>query len=164
MNPRQTIDIQLDAAIGLLHNYARALPVALAHIDRELHIIDGWPTSTTNDGMPRGDSPLTGVERAADARLRLSSTRTQLLDDRDTILSLIASALHVCRDAAGMRAPIAVARCNDSQIGRQGLIEWGNTTCVEIPTKAGLCSACYQRERRWRLANALAPREIEPAA
>jgi len=158
------IDTQLDAAVGLLQNYARTLPIALAHVDRELNIIDGWPASTMSDGMPRGESTLTAVERAAEARVRLSGVRSTMLDDRDAILSLIASALHVCRDAAGMRAPVAVARCNDSQVGREGLIEWGNTTCVEIPTKAGLCSACYQRERRWCLANALAPREIEPAA
>jgi hypothetical protein len=158
------IDTQLDAAVGLLQNYARTLPIALAHVDRELHIIDGWPASTMSDGMPKGDSPLTRVERAAEDAWRLSRTRAQMLDDKDAILSLILSALHVCQDAAGMRAPVVVARCNDSQVGREGLIEWGNTTCVEIPTKAGLCSACYQRERRWRLANALAPREIEPAA
>jgi hypothetical protein len=90
--------------------------------------------------------------------------RSTLLDDRDAILSLIASALHVCRDAAGIRAPVVVARCNDNQVGRDGAIEWGDPTCVDIPVKAGCCSACYQRERRWRLANALAPREIEPAA
>jgi hypothetical protein len=158
------MDLQLDAAIGLLENYARTLPVALAHIDRELHIVDGWSGSTMSDGMPRGESPLTAVERHAEARLRLSGTRTQLLDDRDAILSLIASALHVCRDAAGMRSPVSVARCKDAQTGRDGLIEWGDTTCEEIPSKAGLCSACYQRERRWRLANALAPREIEAVA
>ena len=161
---RTLIDIQLDAAVSLLQNYARTLPVALAHVDRELYVLDGWPASTMSDGMPRGEAALNAVERAADARLRLSTTRTTLIDDRDAILALIASALHVCRDAAGMRAPVDVARCNDNQVGREGTIEWGNPTCSEIPAKAGLCSACYQRERRWRLANALAPREIEAAA
>jgi hypothetical protein len=161
---RQPIDVRLDAAIGLLENYARTLPYALAHIDRELHIIDGWSDSTMSDGMPRGESPLTAVERHAEARLRLSGTRAQLIDDRDAILSLIASALHVCRDAAGMRSPANVARCKDAQTGRDGLIEWGDPTCEEIPSKAGLCSACYQRERRYRLANGKAPREFEPIA
>ena len=161
---RHPIDIQLDAAIGLLENYARTLPAALAHIDRELHIVDGWPGSTMSDGMPRGTSALTAVERHAEARLRLSGTRQTLLDDRDAILSLIASALHVCRDAAGMRGPTDTPRCKDAQVGRDGATDWGDTTCEELPAKAGCCSACYQRERRWRLANALAPREIEAVA
>ena len=158
------IDIQLDAAVGLLQNYARTLPVALAHVDRELYVLDGWPSTTMADGMPRGEAALNAVERAAGARLRLSATRTTLIDDRDAILALIASALHVCRDAAGMRAPVEVSRCRDHQVGRDGVIEWGDPTCLEIPVKAGCCSACYQRERRWRLANALAPREIEAVA
>lgn len=161
---RHPIDIQLDAAVGLLENYARTLPTALAHIDRELHIVDGWPASTMSDGMPRGESPLTAVERHAEARMRLSGTRAQLVCDRDAILSLITSALHVCRDAVGMRAPMITARCRDNQTGRDGVIEWGDPTCEELPAKAGCCSACYQRERRWRLANALAPRKVEAVA
>jgi hypothetical protein len=158
------IDTQLDAAVGLLQNYARTLPIALAHVDRELHIIDGWPASTFSDGMPRGESTLTAVERAAEARVRLSGVRSTLLDDRDAILSLIASALHVCRDAAGMRAPVVVARCNDSQVGRDGAIEWGDTTCVEIPVKAGLCAQHYQREYRWRKSHGLSARDVVASA
>ena len=161
---RTRTDVQLDAAIGLLENYARILPTALAHLDRELHIVDGWPATTMSDGMPRGSAALTAVERGAEARVRLSGTRSTLIDDRDAIIALIASALHVCREAAGMRAPAVVARCKDNQVGRDGVIEWGDPTCEEIPAKAGCCAACYQRERRWRLARALAPREIEAVA
>jgi hypothetical protein len=160
---RTPLDIQLDAAVGLLQNYARTLPVALAHLDRELYILDGWPGSTMSDGMPRGASPLTAVERAAEARLLFGSVRSTLLDDRDAILSLIASALHVCRDAAGMRAPVQVKRCGEEQKQRQDSTVWGDAACEELPAKAGLCSAHYQKERRYRLAAGLTPREYEVA-
>ena len=160
---RTVIDIQLDAAVGLLQNYARTLPVALAHVDRELYVLDGWPASTMADGMPRGESALNAVERAAEARLRLSATRTTLIDDRDAILALIASALHVCRDAAGMRAPVEAKRCGEEQQRRQDSGLWGDEGCQELPNKAGLCSAHYQAERRYRLKAGLAPRECEVA-
>ncbi len=88
-------------------------------------------SNTQRHQMPRGEAALNAVEMAAEARLRLAATRTTLIDDRDAILALIASALHVCRDAAGMRAPVEVSRC---------------------------------RDQRWRLANAMAPREIEAVA
>ena len=164
------IDTQLDAAVGLLQNYARTLPIALAHVDRELHIIDGWPASTFSDGMPRGESTLTAVERAAEARVRLSGVRSTLLDDRDAILSLIASALHVCRDAAGMRAPVVVARCGEAQYDGDGIArmagvdEWGQKGCMEVPAKADLCSSCYQRARRWRIASGRYDSDTMPAA
>lgn len=160
---RTPLDIQLDAAVGLLQNYARTLPVALAHLDRELYILDGWPGSTMSDGMPRGASPLTAVERHAEARLRLSATRSTLIDDRDAILALIASALHVCRDAAGMRAPVEVKRCGEEQKQRQDAAVWGDLSCAEIPAKAALCSAHYQAERRYRLKAGMMPRDYEVA-
>lgn len=167
---RTIIDIQLDAAVGLLQNYARTLPVALAHVDRELYVLDGWPASTMADGMPRGEATLNAVERAAEARLRLSATRATLIDDRDAILALIASALHVCRDAAGMRAPVEAKRCGDAQYDGDGgarmagVDEWGQKGCIEMPAKADLCSSCYQRARRWRIANGRYDADTMPAA
>jgi len=157
---RTRIDIQIDAAIGLLTNYAALFPQALHHIDVELRAIDGFASMTMSDGMPRGDSVLTSVERGADERLRIGAIRSQLIDDRDTILALISSALHVCRDAIGTRAPVAVARCRDHQPGRDGVIEWGRADCEDLPAKSGLCSACYWRETRWRRSHSLPARDV----
>jgi hypothetical protein len=57
-----------------------------------------------------------------------------------------------------------VARCRDAQPGRDGVLDWGDPTCEELPVKAGTCSACYQRERRWRIGAGLAERDTAPAA
>lgn len=160
---RTRVDVQIDAAVGLLTNYAAMFPAALHHIDLELRAIDGYPAVTMSDGLPRSESPLNAVERGAEARLRLSAIRTQLVADRDSILTLISSAMHGCRDAIGYREPAAtVARCRDHQTGRDGVIEWGRATCEELPAKAGLCANCYQRERYWRTAHALPTRDTAP--
>lgn len=163
---RTRTDIQIDAAVGLLARYAVQFPEALHHIDRELRALDGYPASTMGDGMSRSTAELTTVERGADARLRLSVVRSQLVDDRDAILSLISSALAVCRDALGHREAAAsgVARCHDALHGREGALEWGRPECEDLPVKAGLCSACYRRELRWRQAHDLIGREVLPVA
>lgn len=161
---RTRIDVQIDAAIGMLTNYAALFPEALHHIDRELRAVDGYGIGRAFDGLPHGEAELTAVERGAEARLRLSAVRSQLIDDRDAILSLISAAMHVCRDAIGVRAPIATARCRDAQPGRDGVIEWGRATCEELPVKSNLCHACYMRERRWREVHNLAGRDLAPIA
>lgn len=161
---RARLDVQIDAAVGLLSNYAELFPVALHHIDRELRAFDGYGAGRTFDGMPQGEAELTSVERNTEARMRLSAVRSQLTDDRDAILSLVASALRVARDAVGTRAPVAVARCRDNQIGRAGAIEWGRATCEELPAKSGLCSGCYWRETRWRRLHGMGARDVVPVA
>lgn len=165
-HPRRTrLDAMLDAGAEQLRQFAELVPVALAHIDRELRALDGYSASTTgrSDPMPGGTSELTSVERIADARWRLSATRDQILDDRNAIVTLVHSAMQVCRDAIGTRAPVVVPRCSDAHSGRDGSAVWAIGACEDAPVKVGLCSACYQRERRWRIANGLPEREFIPA-
>jgi hypothetical protein len=161
---RSRMDVQLAAAVGLLEAYAELLPVAVHHLQRELVVLDGYASSTTgrSDPTPPGTSEMTSVERAADARLRLTSAVDQIRDDRDAILSLISSALHICRQAIGERAPVPATRCADALHGREGAIEWGRPDCEELPSKAGLCGACYFRERRWRESHGKAGRDLQP--
>lgn len=164
--PRRTrLDAMLDAGAEQMRSFAELVPVALAHIDRELRVLDGYAASTTgrSDPTPGGTSELTSVERVADARWRLSATRSQILDDRDAILSLIHSAMQVCRDAIGTRVPVVVPRCSDVHLGRDGSAVWAIPACEDAPAKAGLCSACYQRERRWRIGQGLPERDFVPA-
>ena len=55
-----------------------------------------------------------------------------------------------------------VALCSDNQHGREGVAEWGDPACMEIPAKSGLCTRDYQRERKWRTTVDLADRS-EPS-
>ena len=162
---RNRVDTMLDAGAEQMRIYAELLPVAVAHLDRELRALDGYSASTTgrSDPTPGGASELTSVERVADARWALSSARAQILDDRNAILTIVHSAMQVCRDAIGTRAPVVVPRCSDVHLGRDGSAVWAIPACDDAPAKAGLCSACYQRERRWRIGAGLAERDLIPA-
>lgn len=162
---RTRTDVALEAAGILLGNLAARLPVAIATLRRELDIVDGYPATTLGDGMSRSTADLTSVERAADARWRMSGNLDDLRDMATTIVELVNTMNTMTDRALGTRAPAAdVARCRDAQSGRGGVLEWGDATCEELPAKSGVCSACYQRERRWRIANGLAERDTAPAA
>lgn len=137
---------------------------ALDHLHREHVICDGFPAKGETAG--RGNSDSTTTEAAAIARQYITR---QAEDLKDAIDGLVISANHLAAmitEATKTRAPdiVKIARCRDNQIGREGAIVWGNPTCLEIPVKAGYCSACYQRERRWRATQGLEARDVEPAA
>ena len=153
------------ALARLVENYAIVSNEALDHLRRELVHADGSPATTMSDGMPRGASALTSVERAAETRLHLSAQQAQIFDDIGALASLIDSAMIVARRALGMRGPAPVVDdvlCSGA--GRDGYMEWYDPMCNDRPVKAGLCSACYQRERRWRTAHGLSERDIQPIA
>jgi hypothetical protein len=158
-------DVALEAASLLLGNLAARLPVAIATLKRELDIVDGYPATTLGDGMSRSTADLTSVERAADVRWKMSGNLDDLRDMATTIVELVNTMATMTDRALGTRAPAAdVARCRDAQPGRDGVLDWGDPTCEELPVKAGTCSACYQRERRWRIGAGLAERDTAPAA
>jgi len=158
-------DVALEAASLLLGNLAAKMPVAIATLKRELDIVDGYPATTLGDGMSRSTADLTSVERAADARWRMSGNLDDLRDMATAIVELVNTMATMTDRALGTRAPAAdVARCRDHQLGRDGALDWGDPTCEELPVKAGVCGACYQRERRWRIGAGLAERDTAPAA
>lgn len=164
---RTRIDIQLAAAATLLDRLAVSYPSALGHLARELLILDGQPSIASGAGIIRGATDveaLTAVERVADRRIRFSTEIDTLREDAQAVIDMVNALAHMIDRAVGLRAPVDVARCRDSLHGRDGALEWGDATCEEIPAKAGLCSACYQRERRWRIGAGLAERHTEPAA
>ncbi len=162
---RTRTDVALEAAGKLLGNLADKLPAAIATLRRELDVVDGYPAATIGDGMSRSTADLTSVERAADARWKMSGDLDDLRDMATTIVELINTMNTMADRALGTRAPAAnVPRCRDAQTGRDGVFEWGDTTCEELPVKVGVCSACYQRERRWRIGAGLAERETVSAA
>lgn len=164
---RTRIDVQLAAAATLLDRLAASYPSALGHLARELLILDGQPSIASGAGIIRGATDveaLTAVERVADRRIRFSTEIDTLREDAQAVIDMVNALAHMIDRAVGLRAPVDVARCRDSLHGRDGALEWGDATCEEIPAKAGLCSACYQRERRWRIGAGLAERHTEPAA
>lgn len=164
---RTRIDVQLAAAAVLLERLAASYPSALGHLARELIVLDGQPSQASGAGVIRGSNDieaLTAVERVAAARVRFSVELDTLREDAQAVIDMINALAHMIDRAVGLRAPVEVARCRDSLPGRAGSMDWGDPTCEEIPAKAGLCSACYQRERRWRIGAGLAERATEPAA
>jgi hypothetical protein len=165
---RTRIDIQLSAAATLLNRLAVSYPSALGHLARELLVLDGMPDHTSGAGITRGAGSdveaLTAVERVAASRVHFSTELDTLREDAQAVIEMIGALAHMIDRAIGLRAPIAVSRCRDSLPGRDGGMDWGDTTCEEIPAKAGLCNKHYMAERRWRERSGLPARHIEPAA
>ena len=159
---------QYTALAGIMHLLATESAQALEHlIEERSHL--GWPTTTMGDGGSRATSTDTRPERGASELLDINALIAQIQDDITTIASLASSALQVTRQAKGHRVPHnpqgidPPVFCSANQMhGRQGAIEWGDPTCLNLPDKAGLCHACYLREWRWRKANNLGPRDIQP--
>ena len=160
--PRTRTDVRLEAAGLLLASLADRYPEAIASLRRELDVVDGYSSATMQPRVA-ATAELTSVERAADLRWSMTGDLDDLRDMAANIIELINTFQRQTDRALGVRAPVAT-RCKDALHGRDGSLEWGDPTCEELPVKAGLCSACYQRERRWRIANNLGPRDTAEAA
>lgn len=163
--PRPRTHVQLEATARLLDNLAAKVPAAIATLRRELDIVDGYASATMQPRV-HASAELTSVERAAALRWSMSGDLDDMRDMIVAIADMVATLNRQADRALGLRAPTAadVARCRDALHGRDGALEWGDPTCEELPVKAQLCGACYQRERRWRIANDLGDRETAPAA
>src|SRR6187431_2696266 len=139
--------------------------LALEHLAHQYHAYDGRSAQTMGDGTPRANGELTTLERHAIARMEISSTVDQIKDDMDALPVLLSSYLAFARKAQGFRAPTAEERgerrCCENQTGRDGVGEWGEPWCMDLPVKAGLCARTYMREWRWRKLNNLAPRDVQ---
>ena len=166
MAKRTRVEIEAEAAVTLLRSmlasYAEVLPTAMLAARQELDELDGLAAQRFT-GLPGGTAELTSVERIAGQRIAASGDVAQLRDDLAAVTSVLLSAIRVARWISGWK-PEATTRCRDAQHGRDGAIEWGDATCEELAAKAGLCSACYQRERRWRIGHGLVERDTAPAA
>ncbi len=160
--PRTRTDVRLEAAGLLLASLADRFPEAIASLRRELDVVDGYSSATMQPRVA-ATAELTSVERAADLRWTMTGDLDDLRDMAANIIELINTFQRQTDRALGVRAPVAT-RCKDALHGRDGSLEWGDPTCEELPVKAGLCTACYHREYRWRRSNDLGPRETVEAA
>ena len=158
----------------LVAQLAATLPRSLEHLATVT--ADGHPTSTP--GAPdrgngaRGDSELTSVESAVEARLRLGDPNRTLRAPAEAYASLV---LHVTTAAvavadddrmAARRAlrsaqlivdtwqpPVVEAyrqlRCTPP--ADEATAPWARPDCenVAAPNRRGLCDACSMRRHRW---------------
>lgn len=145
----------LTSIIGLTEGLTTKLPAARDQLNRTINAIDGYPVGTDSPKVT-ASSELTTVENAAHQRIRLQEERMGIDIALNGITTALAELHRACDRIIG-RQP--VARCTGGQ-GRSGSIEWGDANCWSIPSRNGLCDACYQRERRWRILNGMPTREV----
>lgn len=159
-------DRALWQAAGELEAAARLTAEVRRHINLELEGFNGRPSATGGDGMPHGNSITSIVERQLIVAHDLIATDAQIAEDRTTIVVMIRDYVAMLHRVSRVRLPRVEsgARCRDNQVGRDGALVWGRPDCLELAVKAGYCTACYQRERRWRIAKGLPERDVEPAA
>jgi hypothetical protein len=172
-----TRDTRNQRALTLAHRLENIIAANITNGVRQLEtervIAAAGPPKGEQAGT-RGTGTTSSTERNANESHRLGLMIDDLKDAIDgaeiAVAHLDRLASEACRTRAfGATPDIEPAaadapRCRDNQHGRQGTIEWGRPDCLELPTKAGLCDACYHRERRWRKAHNLTPRDIEEAA
>lgn len=160
--PRETSEtsrlLQLSRALeDLAYDTARTLE----HVTRELRDLDGHKAATLGGGPARTYDPttdLTLVERIANARFDLTSTRDQIRDDILTLETLIASYRHVLDRGLRHRAPTTAGRyCDGRNLpgsdlrwtpNAHGNNGWFDPACRR-PTMTTLCDRCEKRYARW---------------
>lgn len=162
----------LTLAHRLEHQIAGNITLGVRQLETERVMAATGPAKGETSG--RSNNTTSTTERNANESYRLGL----LIEDlRDAIEGAEVAVAHLdrlaseaCRTRAfGLtmeREPAAAdqPRCRDNQVGREGAIVWGRPDCIELEAKAGLCSGCYQRERRWRITHNLKPRDMEEAA
>lgn len=142
---------RLQRVAGLLLGTSVDVTKALQAVDDELSQL-GFPGSsskgasyTTTDLDPVGGDAVR-IHELTEWREALRDAIRSQERGADGLLRLVRRILNV-NHAHGVKL------CAENQQGREGSIEWGDPTCTELDTKAGLCSACYQAERKWRIAH-----------
>lgn len=152
---------QLQRYAALVLGLALEASKAQHDIADELSLL-GFP-STSRGGTTTGDDDGP-VARDAVRIHELTAWREDLRDWINDLGPRIDVGVHIIKQIRRLPpAAMGAKLCAENQQGRQGSIEWGDATCTELPTKNGLCVACYHRERRWRVERDL-PTSEAPAA
>lgn len=175
---RLTIDI--DVWTATLARIGHDLADAVDGLRSWLDDLDGYPTRTLTDGLPRSTTDvletLTSVERSAEARWLVSSHLAQLVDDHTAVGQLIdsyrhdlvrtrdllVSATRLIADTTGRRlcdgSGFEGADLPWTKWSRNPDNGWFNPLCVDPADDSGLCDTCRPREARWRRRHGLQPR------
>jgi hypothetical protein len=142
---------------------------ALRHIANEMHLLDGYPTSTLSDGIPTGSSEATSVERALMARQGIQDRLALIRRDADALTRAAHALGQLCQKVLGERLPrFDVPQCDGRDYegshlpwvphSRDPANGWYDPKCTEAADESGLCPRCRIRERRFRQEHDLAPR------
>jgi hypothetical protein len=112
-----------------------------------------------------GKAALTPTERDAIRASQLTASREDLRDLINTIEAHSHALVRFVHHHLGIPQPNAdgEALCCDKQRGRDGVLDWGDPLCADLPVSRGLCARCYQREREWRKGHGM-PDRSEAAA
>lgn len=163
----QALTLNVDA-------FAARLGRALAALTEHDHICDGYPNKASGaatDGS-HGTAELTSVEAAAHRNLGdlHNATTGKYRPGALTTLADMDELLHGANDLLVRliaivdqhdRVALAPPRCDGKGLEGWNVPRvdggWSDPTCRDGADKAGLCSACYQRCRRWRLRTGLRP-------
>lgn len=152
---------RLQRIAGVVLDLAPEVTQALQQVTDELSML-GFP-SASSQGIRETTDDDGPVSRDAVRITELTAWREDLRDAIDDFGNRLDVLQHIVRRMRTLRHAHGVKLCAEHQQGRDGSIEWGDPTCTELPTKAGLCPKDYQAERRWRVAQGL-PTSEEPAA
>ena len=148
-------DRTIDTIVGLAEGLSTKLPAARVRIRQEMQILDSMPVGSDAPKV-QATAELTKVERAAERRIELQRTLNAL----DIRLNDVVDILNWLHAECGRNIAVREEMPRCSAAGREGAIEWSRPECWEVPAKASLCAACYQRERRWRIDHGLPTREV----
>jgi hypothetical protein len=126
----------------------------------------GFPGSSGDPKVRGGKAVLTPTERDAIRASQLTASREDLRDLINTIEAHSHALVRFVHYHLGIPQPNAdgEALCCDKQRGRDGVLDWGDPLCNDLPLERhGLCPRCLKRESRWRANHGL-PFRGEPAA
>jgi hypothetical protein len=167
MNPNREL---WQAGAALMDYIGLNYQHAMMHLSQELSICDGYPAGNDEPNVT-ATSELTSVERAANARLTITTCRDDLEAQRAETLAHIRILNEMCTGAQQFRTPKVVtepdskkACCATGQVGKEGAIEWGDPLCLMPQVKGGMCQAHYYRWYRHRQEHGIdTSKDFEPA-
>lgn len=155
-----------------LQQIAPLVTTALQVLERSERELDGYKTRTLSDGLPQGESELTLVERAVEARWQVAAQRAELLEDLDNLERHANELIAVIYASLRMHAPDLLTppakRCDGRDFAGSRLRwvphsrdpdnGWFDPLCADAADDSGLCPRCRIRERRWRKDHGMEPR------
>lgn len=160
------------AACAALTRTGDALTIAATHQLRIINLSDGWPTKGNNPG--RSNDTTSTTERAAIATVdgdhEATQARAVIEDIRDWWTGLRIMLADGARLAARY-TPVdrqTATLCDGRPFegseaawvphSRSDQNGWHDPLCVDVADESGLCVRCKVRERRWRAAHGMRPR------
>lgn len=166
MNDRELVKLAERNASDAARLVSR-LAVALRSIADRLDALDGYPTTASGaDSGPHGTRGTSSTERAVIARFG-TLKRPGVVATRDELQDWMLAESKATRSALAIVDTLASPSTEHQALcdgrGLEGFSDWGEV-CARPADKAGMCSSCYQRCRRYRVKYGLPPLREAPEA